>query len=108
MIGLDHRQVFKAEEPLRHERFRQVFRQVRNRGKRLHRTVELLVEFFAGHHIDVPADQLGGETDILTHLANRQRQLVFANEDDHLAQHGAHDHVFDFGRLEGVRDQDGE
>ena len=74
--------------------------------ERLDRLLDHLVELLGGHDLDVPADQLRGEPDVLAAPADGQRELVVADQDDRPAQQLAEHHLVDLGRLQGVGDQD--
>ena len=64
-----------------------------------------LVKLFGGHDLDVPADELRGQADVLAASADGQRELVFIDQDDRPAQQGAEDDLVDLSRLEGVGNQ---
>ncbi len=70
-----------------------------------HGLLDLLVEFLAGHDLDVPAAELAGQADVLPAPADGQRELVFAHQHDRPAEHLAEDHFLDLGRLQGVGNQ---
>ena len=72
----------------------------------LDRLLDHLVELLGGHDLDVPADELGGEPDILPAAADRQGELIVADQDDGPAEQMAEHDLVDFGRLQGVGDQD--
>src|SRR5262249_46162939 len=72
LIRLDHRQVIETEEALLDEVFGQLIRRAWDMAESLDRLVELLVELFTGHDLDVPADELRGQPYVLSSLPDRQ------------------------------------
>jgi hypothetical protein len=66
---------------------------------------DLLVELLAGHDLDVPAAELAGEPDVLAAAADRQGELILADEHDATAEHLAEDDFVHLGRLQGVGDE---
>ena len=74
--------------------------------ERLDRLLDHLVELLGGHDLDVPADELGGQPDILAAAADGQRELILADQDDRPAQQLAEHDLVDLGRLQGVGNQD--
>ncbi len=70
-----------------------------------HRSLDLLAKLLAGHDFNVPATELAGQANVLTSFANRQRQLVLRNEHNRAANHLTKQNLIDFGRLQGVGDE---
>ena len=59
-------------------------------NERTHLFGDFALDLFFAADVDVPTDQLGRESNVLTALADRQRELIFVDDDFHLA-------VFDVG-----------
>ena len=67
--------------------------------------LERLGEFVVRHDLDVPADELGRQPDVLPAAADGQRQLIVLHEHDRPAEPRIGEHFRDLRRLQGVRDQ---
>ncbi len=69
-------------------------------------SLDLIFEFGAGHDFDVPPTKLASEPHVLAAATDRERELVFLDEDDRAADHVTQQHLLDLGRLQRVGDQD--
>ena len=104
-VRLDGREIVVGEEALAHEPLGQLGLDAFDRRIARHGLFDLLVEFLAGHDLDVPTAELAGQADVLAAPADGQRKLIFLHQHDRPAQHLAEDHFLDLGRLQGVGNQ---
>ena len=105
-VRLDHREIVVAQETFLHELFGQADVHPFELAETANRPIDRFGQFLLRHDLNVPARQLARQTNILAPSSDGQRQLIFADKHDGAAEHLTENHLFDFGRLQGVGDQD--
>ena len=106
MRGFQEGQVVVGEEAVDNKRFHHFLAHVGELAEPGLGLVDPFIELVVGHDLDVPADQLGGQADVLTAAADGQGQLILLDQHDGPAQTRVQEHLLDGRRLQGVGDHD--
>src|SRR5262249_16202150 len=99
---LDAGQIAEGQEALLNQGLDDLRRHVRQIAAPAFGTVNAVGQLVNRHDLDVPADQLAGQANVLSAPANRQRQLVFLHQYDRPPQARVEVHLLDVRRLQGV------
>src|SRR5262249_6073756 len=78
---------------------------MRNLQEPAFRSLDALVQFLVRHDLDVPANQLACQADVLPATADGQRQLVFLDKNDGTAEPRVEKHFLDSCGLQSVRNE---
>ena len=105
-VGLNDRQVVVRQIALLDKLLRQIFGHAIQFCEAGDSSFDLVFEFVCCHDFDVPPAEFARESHILTSPTDCQRKLIFSHQHDGATNHVAQQHLFDFGGLEGVWNQD--
>ncbi len=105
-IWFDDRQVIITQESLFDELFGQLEFDSIEFTEPVDGSLNRFGQFLLGHNLDIPATQFTCQADILPTSPDGQRQLILTDQDDGASEHLAENHLFNFGRLQGIGDQD--
>ena len=73
------------------------------RNQRRHLLLDFLALFFLALDVDLPAQKLGGEADVLPLLADRERELAIVDDHFQVLVRAVHDgDAADLGRLQSL------
>ena len=105
-VRLDDRQIVVRKITLLHEPLSKFLVDTVQVAETGDRSIDLFLQFFGGHDLDVPAAELAGQPHILATPPDGQRQLVFPHQHNCTAKHVAQENLVDVRRLQRVGDQD--
>ena len=105
VVWFNDGQIIIGQKPFTDQYLRQFVRHPVQCAVTGDRVVDLLFQFLPGHDFNVPAAELAGQAHVLAPPSDSERQLVFTDQYDGTTHHLAKNHLFDFRRLQCIRNQ---